>query len=102
MPSSLRSLVADLTAPGTDRGLRINDPPIAPRRAADAERIDRADRNLPYTRGSIIVKFRPGSSPNARLASMASVGGVATATPTYADFDIVRIADDADPEAAAR
>jgi serine protease len=102
VPSSLPSLVADLTAPGTDRGLRSNDPPRAPHTAAAAKRIERSGRDLPYEPGSVIVKFRAGSSATARLASVASVAGVATETPSYANFQIVRIADDADPEAAAR
>jgi serine protease len=102
IPSSLPSLVADLTAPGTDRGLRANDPPRAPRTAADRVRIERVGRDLPYERGSVIVKFRTDSSATARLASVASVAGVATERPAYADFEIVRIADGADPEAVAR
>lgn len=101
-PSTLRSLVADLTAPGTDRGLRANDPPKAPRTAAQTHRIDRTGRDLPYEPGSVIVKFRAGTSAMSRLASMASVSAVATQTPAYANFEIVRIADDADPEEVAR
>src|SRR2546428_8926553 len=100
--SSLRTLVADLTAPGTDRGLRTNALPRAPRTAAEPERIDRTGRDLPYEPGGVIVKFRAGTSATARLASVASVAGAASETPAYANFDIVRIADDADPEAVAR
>ena len=100
--SSLPSLVADLTAPGTDRGLRSNTLPRAPHTAAEPERIDRTGRDRPYEPGGVIVKFRAGISATARLASVASVAGAATETPAYANFEIVRIADGADPEAVAR
>src|SRR5262245_30949243 len=48
VPSPQPLLVGDLTAPGTDRGLRANDPPRAPRTAATAQRMERPGRNLPY------------------------------------------------------
>src|SRR6267143_3595685 len=100
--SSFRTLVADLTAPGTDRGLRTNAVPKAPRTAAEPERIHRTGRDLSYEPGGVIVKFRAGTSATARLASIASVAGASTETPAYANFEIMRIADSADPEAVAR
>jgi serine protease len=89
---SLPQLLADTAPPGIDRGLRANDPPRAPRTDAAAE---------PYLRGSLIVRFRPGTSPEAQRALLAQVDATPARPPTDADFDIVAIDGDADPEAAA-
>jgi serine protease len=92
-------LVSDLTLPGIDRGLR-DDQPRLPRTqgttlvvAADGER---------FIRGSIIVKFRPGTSPDAQRAMLSQVDGSIMPTLAYANFDIVSIAANADPEEAAQ
>ncbi len=69
--------VSDATAPAIDRGIRDND---ATRPAATA-----ANEVLPtgaraeYLRGSLIVKFRAGTSAAARAAMLAMVGGTPTA-----------------------
>ncbi len=94
--SAFRALVSELTGPGIDRGIRDNDPPRPARTSATERQIE------PFVRGSIIVKFRAGTSLAAQRAMLASVNGGATAAPTYADFDIVSIDASADPEAAAR
>jgi serine protease len=93
---AFRALVSELSSPGIDRGIRDNDPP------RDARTSARDGANEPFVRGSIIVKFRPGTSLAAQRAMLASVNGAPTAAPTYADFDIVAIDAAADPEAAAR
>ena len=92
-------LVSDLTLPGIDRGLR-DDQVRMPRTqgsslavAADGEQ---------FIRGSIIVKFRPGTSPDAQRAMLSQVDGSIMPTPSYANFDIVSIAANVDPEEAAR
>lgn len=85
-------LLSDVAPPAIDRGLRGNDPPREPRTDTLAE---------PFLHGSIIVRFRPGTSPEARRALLAQVDGTADRPPSYADFDIVAIDADADPEAAA-
>ena len=57
----------------------------------------------PFLRGSIIVKFRRGSSADARRRLLAQVSGDAAAPLSYAPFEIVSIGDPAaDPEAVAR
>jgi serine protease len=90
-------VVSDTAAPAIDRGLRENDAPRLPgganRRAARAER---------YLRGSIVVKFRAGTSAPARAALRGRVNGAAAQTLPYSDFDLVAIDPNADPEAAAR
>jgi serine protease len=91
-------LLAEISAPAIDRGIRDLDPPRPPRREEDTLHID-GER---LVRGSIIVKFRPGTSPGAQRAMLAQVDGSMTPALPYASFDIVSIADTADPEAAAR
>jgi len=88
----LALLVSEVAPAAMDRGLRANDPPRAPRTDAVAE---------PFLRGSLIVRFRPGTSPEAQRALLAQVDGTAERPPSDADFDIIAIAADADPEAAA-
>jgi serine protease len=100
-----RTLVQATGLPGIDRGLREHDVPIDPagRGAggwrAQIERIGgRANERL-YVRGSVIVKFRDGGA--ATSAAMRAVGGSQMRRPSYADFDIMEIPADADPEAVA-
>src|SRR5687768_11572007 len=94
--ASFRALIADLTASPIDRGLRDNDPPRDPR----TETSGRIVRE-PFLRGSVIVKFRPGTSPEAQRIMLAQVDGAATRPLPYASFDIVSIDPSADPEAVA-
>jgi serine protease len=91
-------LMSDISAPAIDRGIRDADPPRPPRTGRDTLQID----GDPMIRGSIIVKFRPGTTPGAQRAMLAQVDGSLTPALPYANFDIVSIADTADPEAAAR
>lgn len=94
-----RALVADTAGPAIDRGLREHDPPREPRTAAS----DRAGaRQEPFLRGSLIVKFRDGTSMPARAAMLGRINGVRTQALSYSDFDIVTIDPQADPEEAAR
>ena len=88
---SFRTVLSEFTAPGIDRGVHDNDaPPLV-----------RTSRNGEYLRGSIIVKFRPGTSLGSRRAVLALVDGATTPALSHASFDIVAIEGDADPEAAA-
>ena len=85
-------LVSETAPPGIDRGLRASDPPRAPRTDLSGE---------PFLRGSVIVRFRPGTLPSAQRAILAQVAGTAERPPSYANFDIVAIDEDVDPETAA-
>jgi serine protease len=100
MAPGTRALVSDLTARGIDRGVRDADAPREPRTGLT----DRAARlrREPYLRGSIIVRFRDGTSTNARASMLSRVGGVTARALPYADFDLVAIDPAADPEAVAR
>jgi serine protease len=93
-------LLSDITAAAIDRGIRDLDPARAPR-TEQATRPIAADGDR-FMRGSIIVKFRPGTSPEAQRAMLSQVDGSLTTTLPYANFDIVSIDPTADPEAAAR
>ena len=84
--------------PAMDRGLRDGDPPRAPR--SDERSVISAAE--PFLRGSLIVKFRPGTPLDARRILLNQVDGSAATRPSYADFDIVSIDPDADLEALAR
>lgn len=103
-PVPPRVVVNDVALPGIDRGLAADHP---------LELIDRArrDRGLVgasgrirelYRRGSVIVKFRDDSAAAARQSSMRAVGARGLMSrPEGADFDLVTIPMDADPEAVA-
>src|SRR5688572_29821868 len=91
-------LLSELTAPGVDRGVFDADPLRPPRREGETLQIDGES----FLRGSLIVKFRPGTSPDAQRAMLAQVDGSTTAPLPYANFDIVSIASSADPEETAR
>jgi len=93
-------LVSEIAAPAIDRGIREFDPARPPRTEGTALRVAAAAE--PFLRGSLIVKFRPGTSPDAQRAMLSQVNGALTAPLSYANFDIVSIAGTADPEAAAR
>jgi serine protease len=102
-----RVLVKDVGLPGIDRGLRNNDPPMEPygrgtRGLARMSSVDgRAAHDADYERGSIIVKFKNGASANERNSSMIAVDATRIERPSYANFDILEISPDADPEAVA-
>lgn len=93
-----RTFISDATPPGIDNGLRSAGAPRAPRPYPT----DLPSRNgTPYLRGSIAVKFRPGTAPAAQRIMVNRVGASTMDTPPYADFNIVTIDEGADPEAAA-
>ncbi|MBI4885457.1 MAG: S8 family serine peptidase [Acidobacteria bacterium] len=90
--------VSDTAPPAIDRGVRDLDPPRDPQGDAAPALAD----DEPFLRGSVIVKFRPGTTPEAQRALLAQVDGQAPRAPSYADFDLVAIDRGADPEAIAR
>ena len=93
-------LLSDITAPAIDRGIRDLDPARPP--TTEGEALPTTADGGPFIRGSIIVKFRPGTTPGAQGAMLSQVDGSLTRALPYANFDIVSIPDAADPEAAAR
>lgn len=97
-----RALLADITAPPIDRGIRDLDAPRPPRHEGATQIAGDGTGGEPFIRGSIIVKFRPGTPPDAQRAMLAQVDGSATRPLAYASFDIVSIDAAADPETVAR
>ena len=95
----LRAIVSDIAPPGIDTGIRTSDPPRPPRPYPTDVTIGAT--GAPYLRGSIAVKFRPGTAPAAQRIMIDRVGASTMDTPSYADFNIVTIDESADPEAAA-
>jgi serine protease len=100
----------DVGLPGIDRGLRENDRPIDPHsRIRTASRLDPAAGTAAtlvvnerrYVGGSIIVKFREGAAGNDVNSAMRAVTASSVQRPSYADFEIMQIAADVDPEVAA-
>ncbi|MGE0363855.1 MAG: S8 family serine peptidase [Vicinamibacterales bacterium] len=103
-PAALpRLVVNDVALPGMDRGLAADQPLAQIDRTARRRSFAAADGTVRalYRRGSVIVKFKDGSE-SARQGAMRAVGARgALARPAHADFDLVAIPMDADPEAVA-
>ena len=97
--TSLPVLLSEVAPPAIDRGLRDADPPRAPR--ADGSSPLR-ELDEPFLRGSLIVKFRPGTQTDTRRALLAQVDSTGGAPVSYAPFEVVAIDPAADPEEAAR
>jgi serine protease len=96
--------------PAIDRGLvarldRAPDSAEAKRRASiralngPAQRIGAS--GAAYVAGTLIVKFRDGISPAARVSALSSTRARASAQPSYANFEVVNVDAGEDAEAAA-
>jgi serine protease len=94
-----RTFISDTMLPGVDTGMRDHDAPRPPR-PYPADVISRSS-GISYLRGSIIVKFRPGTAPATQRIMIDRVGATTMEAPSYADFQVVTIDQNADPEAAA-
>jgi serine protease len=107
--SSARMVIAEIGLPGIDRGLREHEPIRPPRLASgQATLVDRhaAERGgstpaATYEPGSVIVKFRDAANTQAVTSALRAIDGLRVQRPSYADFVIVDIPADVDPEAAA-
>jgi serine protease len=100
-PSGIKIIVSDRTAPAMDAGLRAADP-LRPVRTAAAPGWVSEREGGRYLPGSVIVRFKPGTSAVAQRALLAQVDGSAAPALTYADFQVVTLGSGDDPEAAAR
>jgi serine protease len=97
-----RAVISDTGLPAIDRGLRAQDAPRDARTQANMRHARAVSGEaLPYLRGSLIVKFKDDASRGVIGAATAQVAGEVSNRSKWADFDIVDIPDDADPEAAA-
>jgi serine protease len=97
--AGFRTFVSDLVLPGVETGLHDADPPRPPR-PYGTDLTMRAD-GLPYVRGSIVAKFRPGTALASQRLMARRVGASTMDAPSYADFNVINIDDGTDPEAAA-
>src|SRR5689334_20138377 len=95
-----RAITQDTSAPAIERGMRDQDPPRDARTGANSAHA-RGDAEQPYLRGSIIVKFSDAATRGSISAATAQVAGDVADRSNYADFDIVDIPMNVDPEAAA-
>ena len=98
---ALRQVVSDAALPGIDRGLREVQTPST-EIAMQAMRDRLAQQRQAYLPDSLIVKFRPGTSPDAERLMVALVDGTSASSPAYANFRIVRTEAGIDPEAAVQ
>jgi len=101
-----RAIVSDTGLAGIDRGLRERDLPLHPggrstRGLATVERADSAVVDRLMLNGSVIVKFRDGAGQNGKASAMQELEASGIKRPSYADFDIMDIDADADPEAVS-
>lgn len=97
-----RMIVQQTALPAIDRGLRDQEPPRAARTSLEADRLRTAGGDtLPYVRGSLIVKFKDDATRGGMASATAQVAGDLVDRSSWADFDIVDIPSDEDPEAAA-
>src|SRR5688572_22160010 len=97
-----KAMIQEIALPAIDRGLRDQDAPRAARTGEDAARMRATQGDtLSYARGSIIVKFKDDVTRGAITAATAQIAGVIGDRTSYANFDIVDIPADLDPEAAA-
>ncbi len=98
-----RVLLDSAALPGIDRGLAANERPVEP---ADRSRLAPRGVDTPETRpdtfarGAVIVKFRDGAATS-REGALRAVGGRDLKRPAWADFELMTVADTADPEAIA-
>lgn len=100
---SRRQVMTDRGLAAIDRGFRPRDYARAPRSARHLSRAAEAAaaRTEPYVRGSVLVKFAEGMTVSATTAALSGTGASPLARPPHADFDIVTIPQEADPEAVA-
>ena len=95
-----RVMVQPTAPPAGDAGL-VDDgqPRVITKLSRRAGR--QVEASWPYERGKVIVKFRSGGTSGTRSAAVRAVGGTEVYTPSYADFDVMRIDPAADAEAVA-
>ncbi len=101
-PAATKLMVQEASLPPIDRGLRDQDPPRAPR--GDSDRRNGQAQGTHRTgvmQGSVIVKFRDGTSSGDIASATRQVAGDTVDRTAWANFDIIDIPDTADPEAAA-
>jgi serine protease len=93
-----RRLLQPVSPPAIDSGLSPSAADVTRKITGHRE----GDTGWPYEPGKVIVRFRAGGTSAARGAALRAVGGREVYTPSYADFDIMRIDPAEDAEAVAQ
>jgi serine protease len=93
-PQPARVAVSDAVPAAMDRGLRSE----IPRRRSSA--VD-TGRRAPYLPDRVLVRFRDGRQRPVRAFARDGVDATSVERPSFADYDVVRLAPGIDPEAAA-
>src|ERR1041384_5413386 len=75
-----RTFISDTTLPGIDTGIRDSDAPRPPR-PYPTDLVSRSSGE-PYLRGSIAVKFRPGTGTAAQKLMVTRVGATTMEAPS--------------------
>ncbi|HET9194218.1 MAG TPA: S8 family serine peptidase [Vicinamibacterales bacterium] len=100
LPNAGRRSASPLAVTAIDGGLHSSAAPRAALKATDSH-----TRRMPasgrYVRGSVIVKFRAGTSAARKADLVALVAGRSTPSLPYAEFDLVAVDPAVDPEAVA-
>jgi serine protease len=99
LPNEPGRSASPLAARGIDGG-SIAAEPRSVRRAIDSH-TRRRPLSARYLRGSIVVKFRTGTSATRKAELLSLVAGRSTPALPYAAFDVVALDPEADPEAVA-
>ena len=95
---SRKALLADLAGmQGVDRGFRGD---VRPRTGTVGREASR--RNEPYVGGRVLVKWRAGREADVRELTRDGIPARSAHRPDHADFTVLRIAEDANPEDVAR
>jgi hypothetical protein len=101
LPNAERRSASPLAAQAIDGGLRPGiSPPRAVHKATDSH-LRRMPANARYLRGSVIVKFRDGTSAARKADLVSLVAGRSMPGLSYAAFDLVALNPADDPEAVA-
>ena len=100
LPTPGRRTASPASAPGIDGGLRPGSILRAARQTTGLS--GRRAARTRYVPGSLVVKFRTGTSAAARTALLAVVDGRTTARIANAPFDVVTLEGGTDPEAVAQ
>jgi serine protease len=100
LPDAERRSASPLTVVAIDGGLDSGAARRAVHKATDSH-TRQMPANARYLRGSVIVKFRAGTSAARKTDLMALVAGRSTPGLPYATFDLVALDPAADPEAVA-
>lgn len=101
IPNAARRATSMAAGPlGIDRGLRPGSATRPVRKAIES--LARARASMRYLPGSIIIKFRAGTSPAARAALIEMIDGRSAPPRPRAPFDVVDLDPAADPEDVAQ